>query len=578
MERRRFIFLFNLLFLFVPYQLQAQLVWQNQISGTGEFLFDIDFVSPDVGCAVGEGGVVFRTDNGGLNWSPQTSSVSHRLKSVHFHDTNRGWIAGWGGSILKTTNGGSSWSLQSFGSAILFEDLFFLDENQGWAVGEDTVADNGVVYKTTNGGNSWDLVSTVGWNSLGSVDFVSADIGFATGGWELYKTTDGGNSWFSLTVPTTDQVNRVNMANASVGWLICGNGEIYKTTNGASSWIPQSASTTSLLWGIEILDEMNVFIAGHGGTILKTNNGGTTWVQQAGTFTSLLVGVSAIDPFTVWVCGENGKIYSTLGQSDLEIIEFLGPDTVCIQQPLPLLVKIRNNGNSTVFNGNFAVLNSSVPVAALNWIGPLVPGQEMELNLGTITIEDQANLMVTFNGDDVATNNIFYTTIELASSVAFGVNGPFTVCAGETVNMFAWGGQSYHWLNATPDSSLQLQHIIVYNSTDFVVEIKQASCIVKDTVSVTVQDGDCGTTAFSPNNDGINDFFYIDYLPPGNNVVTIYNRWGDEIAVIYDYDNISVYWQGDDSNNNTVPEGTYYYVVDADTDGAQLKGWVQVLP
>jgi gliding motility-associated-like protein len=64
-------------------------------------------------------------------------------------------------------------------------------------------------------------------------------------------------------------------------------------------------------------------------------------------------------------------------------------------------------------------------------------------------------------------------------------------------------------------------------------------------------------TAFSPNNDGINDFFRLLYISPLYNFenIRIYNRWGEEIFNSTD-PNFS--WNGNYENNG-VPLGTYMY-------------------
>ena len=85
--------------------------------------------------------------------------------------------------------------------------------------------------------------------------------------------------------------------------------------------------------------------------------------------------------------------------------------------------------------------------------------------------------------------------------------------------------------------------------------------------------------SFSPNNDGINDFFEIlgiEGFP--NNVIHIYNRWGDLIYDQAGYDNRAIRWDGSSVNaliGSEAPAGTYYYVLDLGVNGADaLTGFV----
>lgn len=76
--------------------------------------------------------------------------------------------------------------------------------------------------------------------------------------------------------------------------------------------------------------------------------------------------------------------------------------------------------------------------------------------------------------------------------------------------------------------------------------------------------------AFTPNGDGINDFFEIIgiELYPGN-TITIVNRWGNKVyeAKNYGIDTYPVFWDGNANTGSTflgneLPTGTYYYILD----------------
>lgn len=63
---------------------------------------------------------------------------------------------------------------------------------------------------------------------------------------------------------------------------------------------------------------------------------------------------------------------------------------------------------------------------------------------------------------------------------------------------------------------------------------------------------------FTPNNDGINDYFQlIDQTPDFKNI-RIYDRRG---VLIFKSSDISFKWDGTDQNGNQLPAGTYFYIV-----------------
>jgi gliding motility-associated-like protein len=83
---------------------------------------------------------------------------------------------------------------------------------------------------------------------------------------------------------------------------------------------------------------------------------------------------------------------------------------------------------------------------------------------------------------------------------------------------------------------------------------------------------------FSPNSDGQNDTWIIDFITNyPNNTVTIFNRWGNKVWYGEGYNNSNVVWDGTDSKNKkALPAGTYFYVVTKDGKTAASKGWVEI--
>ena len=71
-----------------------------------------------LGWAVGFGGTILRTENGGASWTAQTSGSSNPLWSVSMGADGRlGWAVGVRGTILRTENGGASWTAQTSGTS-----------------------------------------------------------------------------------------------------------------------------------------------------------------------------------------------------------------------------------------------------------------------------------------------------------------------------------------------------------------------------------------------------------------------------------------------------------------------------
>ena len=77
---------------------------------------------------------------------------------------------------------------------------------------------------------------------------------------------------------------------------------------------------------------------------------------------------------------------------------------------------------------------------------------------------------------------------------------------------------------------------------------------------------------FSPNNDGVDDTWFIKRPFGAKVAVKIFNRWGNELYKSDDYQND---WRGKSVSNflgEDLPEGTYYYIVELlDTAGNRNK-------
>ncbi|MFT4600079.1 MAG: gliding motility-associated-like protein, partial [Arenicella sp.] len=87
------------------------------------------------------------------------------------------------------------------------------------------------------------------------------------------------------------------------------------------------------------------------------------------------------------------------------------------------------------------------------------------------------------------------------------------------------------------------------------------------------------SNAFSPNGDGMNDFFVllnIERYP--DNILTVMNRWGD---VVYEKAAYNNEWDGTPNKGlvlygGAVPEGSYFYVLNLGKDQGKITGFIVI--
>jgi gliding motility-associated-like protein len=99
-------------------------------------------------------------------------------------------------------------------------------------------------------------------------------------------------------------------------------------------------------------------------------------------------------------------------------------------------------------------------------------------------------------------------------------------------------------------------------------------CSISDTLFVKVLKNPVIPNAFSPNGDGINDVWKIDYLDAYQGAtVDIFNRYGQKVYSSIGYPNP---WNGK-YNGKTLPMGTYYYVINPKNGRQIYSGSVTII-
>lgn len=93
------------------------------------------------------------------------------------------------------------------------------------------------------------------------------------------------------------------------------------------------------------------------------------------------------------------------------------------------------------------------------------------------------------------------------------------------------------------------------------------------TIVVTPTDSLRIPNVFSPNGDGINDYFRILGLPERPNSMLVFNRWGHLLFFSDDYLNN---WDGTAASGLAVTEGTYFFVLRL-SKGQEVRGHVTVV-
>jgi photosystem II stability/assembly factor-like uncharacterized protein len=272
------------------------MTWRPLASGTKVDLRHVQFLDDDHGWTVGEDGTIVATDDSGSTWGVQTAPTGEDLHQVHFVDASHGWAVGDGGTILVTQNGGLQWTSQASGTTVNLYGVDFVDGTHGWAVGAQ-----GTVIATTDGGSIWNDQPTCDEShDLYDVDFVDRNDGWIAGwGSALWTTSDGGTNWGEWILSGwTRNLYALELADADHGWAVGEGGFVARYEY--PSWTEQTSSTDADLFDLEFVDAQWGWAVGDAGTVLSTTDEGATWERRIGSTTGEVNGLYFVDENRGW--------------------------------------------------------------------------------------------------------------------------------------------------------------------------------------------------------------------------------------------------------------------------------------
>lgn len=106
-----------------------------------------------------------------------------------------------------------------------------------------------------------------------------------------------------------------------------------------------------------------------------------------------------------------------------------------------------------------------------------------------------------------------------------------------------------------------------------------ASACAQQIMDIEVVGGVEVYNGVTPDGDGLDDFLFIKYVDvvqgASKNKVTIFNRWGDMVFDVDDYDNLSRIFSGQSNSGKDLPSGTYFYKIDF-SQGESITGFISL--
>lgn len=271
------------------------------------------------GWAVGDRGVILRTDDGGRRWLGQASGVDKPLTGVCFIDQRRGWAVGFDalpysnqarGLVLHTEDGGYTWRQTPTPLLPALAGVRFFDERRGLVWGESTALAPSGMYHTRDAGAHWEAVHADDASRWSAAAFAGPRAGVVVGPRGRIATYEGG-AVTPLLATGAATLNCVTLSRDGLGWIAGADGALLTTQDGGQRWRPVPAPSNSHYRGIAH-NRSKVWLVGDaGGQVATSTDAGKNWRAQPTGAAAPLCAIQFVDSKHGWAVGELGTIVAT---------------------------------------------------------------------------------------------------------------------------------------------------------------------------------------------------------------------------------------------------------------------------
>lgn len=258
--------------------------------GARKLLVDVGLAGKRL-VAVGEFGLIVRSDDQGASWVQSPSPTSVMLTAVHFVDDRNGWAVGHDGVILGTHDGGVSWAVQFSGRqgdpqmlqaarAQLARTPQSAAEHAGSAPGGPTATRHELAEDALAAAEA--AVEAGPSRPLLAVRFVDAHHGFAAGAFgQLFETTDGGRHWLYIGDRLDNleglHLNSITLTPEGDTLLAAEAGTVFRSSDMGRSWARTAVGYKGYLYGV-LAFARSVWVAyGFKGHAFRSIDAGNHW-------------------------------------------------------------------------------------------------------------------------------------------------------------------------------------------------------------------------------------------------------------------------------------------------------------
>lgn len=275
--------------------------------------------------AGGERGIIVYSDDAGASWRQATVPVSVSLVGLRFVNERDGWAVGHGGVVLRTRDGGKAWTRQLDGKQAAslwldavkagrgagdparaladaerlvtegptkpFLDVNFFDDKNGLLVGAF-----GLVFATADGGATWqpalERLNNPQGKHLYGIQIVGDTCVIVGEQGAVFYSSDRGRSFAAVATPYEGSYFGAVAAGPGAALVFGMRGNAYWSDNAGASWHKSEIATSaSLAAGIRMQDG-SVVLADANGQVYRSKDAGKSFqhvpVAKSSPFTGIV--------------------------------------------------------------------------------------------------------------------------------------------------------------------------------------------------------------------------------------------------------------------------------------------------